>query len=140
MAQKFLKPGKAVIILNGRFAGKKAVILKNFDDGEKSSSKHFGCALVVGIERVPLKVTKSMSAIKVARRSRIKTFMKVINYNHMMPTRYSMDVAEQLKSVAAPEIIADPAKKKEARFQAKKLLEERYKTGQNKWFFAKLRF
>lgn len=140
MAQKFLKPGKAVIILNGRFAGKKAVILKNFDDGEKSSSKHFGCALVVGIERAPLKVTKAMSAKKVARRSRIKTFMKVINYNHMMPTRYSMDVAEQLKSVAAPEVVADPAKKKEARHQAKKLLEERYKTGQNKWFFAKLRF
>jgi ribosomal protein L14E/L6E/L27E len=140
MPQKFLKPGKTVVVLNGRFAGKKAVILKNFDEGEKSTSKYFGCALIVGIERAPLKVTKSMDDKKIARRSRIKTFMKMVNYNHLMPTRYSLDVAEQLKQVALPEILADPAKKKEARLLAKKLLEERYKTGQNKWFFSQLRF
>jgi large subunit ribosomal protein L27e len=26
---KFLRPGKVVVVLNGRFAGKKAVIVKN---------------------------------------------------------------------------------------------------------------
>ena len=30
---KFLKEKKVVIILNGRYAGKKAVIVKNFDEG-----------------------------------------------------------------------------------------------------------
>merc|ERR1712150_429294 len=30
---------------------------------------------------------------KVAKRSKIKPFIKVVNYNHLMPTRYSVDVA-----------------------------------------------
>ena len=30
---KFLKSGKVVVLLQGRFAGRKAVIVKNFDDG-----------------------------------------------------------------------------------------------------------
>ena len=141
MAQKFLKPGKAVLVLSGRFAGKKALILKNFDEGEKSTNKRFGCALIVGIERAPLKVTKSMGSKKISRRSRVKTFMKVVNYNHLMPTRYAInEVVDQFKNISSPEVLTDPAKKKEARLQAKKILEERYKSGQNKWFFAKLRF
>ncbi|KAG0454529.1 hypothetical protein HPP92_023821 [Vanilla planifolia] len=32
---KFLKPGKAVIVLNGRFAGRKAVIVRSFDEGTR---------------------------------------------------------------------------------------------------------
>lgn len=136
--QKFLKPGKAVIVLNGRFAGKKAVILKNFDDGY--SNKKYGCALVAGVERAPLKVTKSMSAKKISRRCRIKTFMKVVNYNHLMPTRYSLDVLEPLKAASNADLLRDAAKKREARTAVKKVFEERHKAGQNKWFFAKLRF
>jgi large subunit ribosomal protein L27e len=136
--QKFLKPGKAVIVLNGRFAGKKAVILKNYDDG--LGAKKFGCALVAGVERAPLRVTKNMTDKKIARRIRIKTFLKIVNYNHLMPTRYSLDVLDALKGVASPEVVADPAKKREARRQVKQAFEERHKAGQNKWFFAKLRF
>jgi large subunit ribosomal protein L27e len=33
---KFLKPGKVVIVLKGKHAGKKAVIVKEFDDGSKT--------------------------------------------------------------------------------------------------------
>jgi len=32
---KFIKPGKVVVVLNGRYAGHKAVVVKNFDDGQK---------------------------------------------------------------------------------------------------------
>ncbi|KAL0290580.1 UNVERIFIED_CONTAM: 60S ribosomal protein L27 [Sesamum calycinum] len=32
---KFLKPNKAIILLQGRFAGQKAVIVKNFDEGTR---------------------------------------------------------------------------------------------------------
>lgn len=31
---KFLKPGKVVVVLNGRYAGKKAVIVKNMTRSE----------------------------------------------------------------------------------------------------------
>lgn len=80
-----LKPGKIVIVLQGRYAGRKAVIVKNFDDG--TPERKYPHAVLAGIDRYPLKVTKSMSKKKVARRSRIKPFVKALNYNHIMPTR-----------------------------------------------------
>lgn len=45
---------KVVIILSGRYAGKKAVIVKSFDEGDPQ--RPFGHALVAGVERCPLKV------------------------------------------------------------------------------------
>ena len=49
-----LQPGKVVILLTGRYAGKKAVIVKNNDDGIQGRS--FGHAVVVGLAREPRKV------------------------------------------------------------------------------------
>jgi ribosomal protein L14E/L6E/L27E len=80
-----LKAGKIVILLHGKYAGRKAVIVKNHD--EPSSGRPYGHAVVVGIDRYPLKVTKSMGPKKIAKRSRVKTFVKVVNHNHIMPTR-----------------------------------------------------
>ena len=45
---------KVVILLTGRYAGKKAVIVKNFDDG--TASRTYGHALVVGLAKEPRKV------------------------------------------------------------------------------------
>ena len=47
-----------MIVLNGRFAGRKAVVIRCFDDGHKD--RKFGHALVAGLERAPRKVTKTM--------------------------------------------------------------------------------
>lgn len=44
-------------------------------------------ALVAGVERAPLKVTKRMSKKRIAKRSKLKPFVKVVNYSHLMPTR-----------------------------------------------------
>jgi ribosomal protein L14E/L6E/L27E len=74
-----------VIILNGRYAGKKGVIVKTFDDG--IDTRKYGHAVVAGIAREPLKVTKSMPQKKVDKRSRVKPFLKIVNFNHLMPTR-----------------------------------------------------
>lgn len=81
-----MKSGKVVIVLNGRYAGKKAVIVKNFDSGDKD--RKYGYAVIAGVERAPLKVTKRMSAKKITKRSKVRSFVKVVNYNHLMPTRY----------------------------------------------------
>ena len=35
---QFLKKGKIVIVLSGRYAGKKAVIMKSYDKGTESHS------------------------------------------------------------------------------------------------------
>ena len=85
-APRFIKPGRIVVLLNGRYAGRKAIVAKVFDDG--SRSRPFGHALVAGVDRAPLKVTKTMGKKKIAKRTRVKPFCKYVNYNHMMPTRY----------------------------------------------------
>merc|ERR1712243_347860 len=105
---KFMKSGKVVLVLGGRFAGK-AVIVKNYDDG--TGEKPYGHALVAGIDRYPRKVTRKMGKKKVTKRSKIKPFLKVVNYNHMMPTRYSVDISFD-KTNINKELLKDPMKKK----------------------------
>ena len=39
-----------------------------------------------------------------------------------------------------PEVVTNSAKRTEARKQIKKMFQERYTQGKNKWFFSKLRF
>merc|ERR1712038_504241 len=134
---KFMKPGKVVIVLAGKYAGKKAIIVKQQDDG--TQDRAYGHALVAGIERYPRKVTKSMSKKKLTKRSRVKPFVKVVNYNHLMPTRYSVDVAVN-KSIVNKESLNDAAGKRKCKAHVKTAFEERYKSGKNKWFFQKLRF
>ncbi|XP_006125761.4 large ribosomal subunit protein eL27 isoform X1 [Pelodiscus sinensis] len=134
---KFMKPGKVVLVLAGRYSGRKAVIVKNIDDG--TSDRPYSHALVAGIDRYPRKVTAAMGKKKIAKRSKIKSFVKVYNYNHLMPTRYSVDIPLD-KTVVNKDVFRDPALKRKARREAKVKFEERYKTGKNKWFFQKLRF
>merc|ERR1719402_54881 len=116
-----MKSGKVVLVLGGRFAGRKAVIVRNYDDG------------------YPRKVTRTMGKKKLKQRSKIKSFVKVYNFNHLMPTRYSVDLNFQ-KDVVNKDAFRDQALKSKARREVKAKFEERYKTGKNKWFFQKLRF
>ncbi|RIA95095.1 ribosomal L27e protein family-domain-containing protein [Glomus cerebriforme] len=134
---KFLKPGKVAIVLSGRYAGKKVVIVKNFDEGTKE--RPYGHAVVAGIERYPLKVTRKMGQKRIAKRSRIKPFIKVINYNHLMPTRYTFEL-EDLKQTVTQDCFKEPSQRNTAKKAVKKALQERYKAGKSKWFFTKLRF
>ena len=95
--KKFLKPGRVVIMLTGKYAGKKAVILKVYYEGSKS--RKFGHVLVAGISKYPRKVTKKMSEERVTRRIRIKPFVKYVNFNHFMPTRYVLNQHVDVKQV-----------------------------------------
>ncbi|KAI9358556.1 ribosomal L27e protein family-domain-containing protein [Zopfochytrium polystomum] len=133
---KFLKTGKVVLILSGRYAGKKAVIVKNFDDGTKE--RPYGHAIVAGVERYPRKITKKMRPKKVAKRSKVKPFVKSVNYNHILPTRYNLDL--DLKSVVTVDAMREVTQRKAAKRAVKKVLQERFNSGKNKWFFQKLRF
>lgn len=58
---------------------------QNVDDG--TADRPYSHALVAGIDRYPRKVTATMGKKKIAKRSKIKAFVKVFNYNHLMPTR-----------------------------------------------------
>jgi len=134
---KIYKPGKVAIMLNGRQAGKKVVVIKHLDEGSKE--RPYPHAIVAGIERYPLKVTRRMNAKKIAGRNRLKPFIKAVNYSHLFPTRYALEL-DGLKGAVSSETFREPSQREEARKTIKKVLEERYVTGKNKWFFQKLRF
>jgi len=133
---KFLKPGKVVILLTGRYAGKKAVIVKTFDDGV--DARNYGHCLVAGIRKYPMHVTKTMSKKTVAHRSAIKPFVKLVNFNHMMPTRYQADM--KLGDMVTPDGIKDLKARRECRKEVRKVFQTKYLAGENKWFFEKLHF
>lgn len=112
-----IKSGKVVVLLAGRYAGRKAVVIKAHDEG--TDGKKFGHAigksvfglclwcfpgliwgsgsLVAGIDRYPRKVTKSMGKAKLAKRSKVKPFIKAVNYSHVMPTRCVFALFQALK-------------------------------------------
>merc|ERR1712062_793179 len=133
---RFIKSGRVVILTAGKYAGKKALVVKESNEGQKD--RLYGHAVVAGIDRYPKKVTKSMGKKKLKRRNKMKPFVKIINYNHIMPTRYSVDIAVS-KEIVNKEAIKVPKKKRAAKEHVKKMFEERYKEGKNKWFFQKLR-
>jgi large subunit ribosomal protein L27e len=133
---KFLKPNKAVIVLQGRYTGKKAVIVRTFDDG--ICERPYEQCHVARIKKYPSKVIKKDSSKKTAKKSRVKAFVKLVNYQHLMPTRYTLDV--DLKDTVVPDVLQAKDKKVTTLKETKKRLEERFKTGKNMWFFTKLRF
>ena len=50
-----------MVLLQGRYAGKKAVIVKNYDEG--TSSRPYGHALVCGLATYPRKVRITDTAV-----------------------------------------------------------------------------
>ena len=134
---KFMKPRKLVLVLTSHYSRRKVVIVKSIDDG--TSNWPYCHALVAGIDRYPHKMTAAMGKKKIAKRSKIKSSVKVYNYNHLMPPRYSVDIPLD-KTVVNKDVFRDPALKRKARREAKVKFEERCKTSKNKWFFQKLRF
>merc|ERR1719247_2266185 len=118
---KFIKTGRVVVVLQGRYAGRKAVVVKTFDEGSKS--RPFGHALVAGIDKAPMKVTKKMSK-KNAKRQRVKPFTKYINYTHMMPTRYQLPADVDTKTLVTDQQMDSSDGRIEARKSIKKILQQ----------------
>lgn len=79
-----------------------------------------------------------MSSKKVQKRSKVKPFIKAVNYNHIMPTRYTLEL-EGLKNSISLDTFKEVSQREEAKKTVKKALEERYQSGKNRWFFTPLR-
>jgi len=123
---KFIKSGKIVIILQGRMAGKKAVVVKTFDDGTKG--RQFGHCLVAGVKRAPLKVTTKMSQKKVEKRTKVKPFVRYINYTHIMPTRYNVPAELEPKSLVSDAQMETPDSRVECKKALAKVFREKFST------------
>ncbi|KDO18908.1 hypothetical protein SPRG_15807 [Saprolegnia parasitica CBS 223.65] len=141
-----VKNGKVVVLLNGRYAGRKAIVVKTYDEGH--GDRKFGHAIVAGIDRYPRKITRSMGKKKVAKRSKVKPFVKAVNYSDSVTSRYVADI--DLKKVLDEEVMATPEARIESRKTIKKVFEDRYlnqaacksekKAAGVSFFFKKLRF
>ena len=81
-----LNPGKVVVILAGKHAGQKAVIVYVNDTPTKKYK--FPHAMVVGIERGPRRVSPDMDEKTINKRTSMKVFYQIINLQHFMPTRF----------------------------------------------------
>ena len=142
-----LESGKVVIVLAGRHAGKKAVVVKTFDDG--NSDKRFSHCLVAGLARGPRKITKSMNKAKAEKKSKaMKPFVKYINVRHVFPTRYVIDL--DLKKAVDEADLVDAERKVDVKKNLKKVFLDRYlnqkeitsekKAQGSTYFFQKLSF
>jgi len=80
-----------------------------------------------------------MSKSRQEKRSKVKPFVKQVNYNHLMPTRYTLEL-ESLKGVLSTDTFKEVSQREDAKKSVKKALEERYSSGKNRWFFQPLRF
>ena len=101
---KFYKPGKVVVVLNGRNAGSKGIIVKsNYDNSKDRKYPH---CVVVGLSKGPRKPTKRNIAKLQARIKKLESdkdsadnlaalksfgvFIKTYNMSHLLATRYTV--------------------------------------------------
>ena len=112
---KFYKPGKIVVVLDGRFAGRKGIIVKS--NYESVKDRKYPHCMVVGLSHGPRKPTrKSIAKLQakikqlesqentVDRIKKLKSFgvfIKNYNMSHLLATRYTLkDELGIAKSVA----------------------------------------
>lgn len=81
--------------------------------------------MVAGIEKYPLRVTKQMSQKKIERRSKVKPFVKTVNYNHIMPTRYMVATDFDFKNVVNEDKLANKESRKQMKREVRKLFNEK---------------
>mmetsp|Transcript_24748 Transcript_24748/g.30168 ORF Transcript_24748/g.30168 Transcript_24748/m.30168 type:complete len:137 (-) Transcript_24748:32-442(-) len=132
---KFMKRGRVVLVLQGRYAGCKATILNVH---EKSSKFKFAHIVVAGISRAPKKITRKMTEEQKKKKSKVRAFVKVLNQAHVMPTRYKLKL--NMESVDAKKISTPDAKQEIKKTIQKKFQKIYMTTGrpQMRWFFKKL--
>ncbi|XP_036918190.1 60S ribosomal protein L27-like [Sturnira hondurensis] len=105
---KFMKPREAVPVLTGPYSGGKVVIANSIDDD--TSDRPYGHALGAGTDHYPSTETAAMDKKKTAKRSKIKSFVKIYNYNHLRPTRCYVDIPSD-ETVVSKDTFRDPALK-----------------------------
>ena len=82
------------------------MIVKSFDKGIRDLP--YGHCLVAGIKK-STQATSKVICKDSAKKSRVKCFVKLVNYQHLMPTRYTLDV--DLKDVVTADALQTKDKK-----------------------------
>ena len=153
---KFYKPGKIVVVLNGRYAGRKGIIVKS--NYESVKDRKYPHCMVVGLAQGPRKPTKKNIAKLQAKikklesqensSDKVKTlksfgvFIKTYNMSHLLATRYTLKdelglvksigkIDELEKKVKEDKIQIENKEKSKKEENAKELEELRAKFGRD---------
>mmetsp|Transcript_31600 Transcript_31600/g.61668 ORF Transcript_31600/g.61668 Transcript_31600/m.61668 type:complete len:151 (-) Transcript_31600:778-1230(-) len=143
--------GRVVLVLRGKYSGSKAIILAKNSNTYKKGVKTF---IVAGIRKYPQNISRKMSSKKISKKSRMKIFIKKINMNHVLPTRFFIDLSKTSKDLVNEKIddYKDFIEKNTENkgkilkekinfsFFLKNIFLDQFFSGKQKWFFKKLRF
>ena len=66
-----------------------------------------------------------MSQKKIERRSKVKAFVKTVNYNHIMPTRYMVATDFDLKNVVSEDKLISKETRKQMKRELRKLFNDK---------------
>jgi large subunit ribosomal protein L27e len=141
MSATLIDRARFVILLNGRHAGKKAVVLAASLDA--TDNRKYPHALVLGIEKCPKKLSKEMSQETLVKRTQVRCFIKTVNFNHLLLTRHMLKDDDFWNKVKVPTIVdslADKATKQKTIEDLSGVLRQKYLNGKHPWFFKPLQF
>jgi large subunit ribosomal protein L27e len=141
MTVSLIDRARFVILLNGRHAGKKAVVLTA--SLTATEDRKYPHALVLGIEKYPKKLTKDMSQETLVKRTQVRCFVKTVNFNHLLLTRHTLKDDDFWNKVKVPTILdslGDKATKKQTIENLSGILRQKYLNGKHPWFFKPLQF
>jgi ribosomal protein L14E/L6E/L27E len=123
-----------VILMKGRHAGCKAVVLKT-----PPEEKYIR---VAGIDKYPKKVKEGMAEKQKKKAGGMSVFIKKINPMHALITRYKADVG--LGKVDHAGAFDDPVVRKKTLNEVRKIMEDAYtlsvSNGESHFLFRKLKF
>jgi large subunit ribosomal protein L27e len=66
-----------------------------------------------------------MSQKKIERRSKVKAFVKTVNYNHIIPTRYTVATDFDLKTIVTEEKLGNKETRKQMKREVRKLFSDK---------------
>ena len=133
-------PGRFALVLNGRHAGKKVVVLTSYAATEDRKYPH---CVVLGIEKCPKKITKDMTQEQLTKKTQVKCFVKIMNCNHLLLTRHMLKDDDLLQKIKVEDVVksmADAAEKKVVLEAATKVLRQKYLNNRLTWLFKPLQF
>lgn len=120
-----------VLLLKGRYAGKKAVVV-----GEIHEDSGRQCVMIAGISKAPSQVSENMTDAQRKRRSDMGVFVKKMNIRHLMATRHKVE--SFFRKVSLPAEYTDIAQRRAAEKEVKKELQRIYTVNAQHWMFKKI--
>lgn len=133
MPNAIFKTGMICVVLRGRHAGKKATVVNVLEPAKDSKGSY---VIIAGVDSLPRRLNPELKDERIIRRRGMRTFIKRMNVNHLMPTAYTFSHTFSQKINA--DTLADKTKKHQAIELVTQDFTQRLNDNKDGWFFTKL--